>query len=395
MRCSSLVMFFTVAVLGISNVVEGQEWVPYEGEVPENAMWTSPNARPPHPICRKNGRPNGWIGWMDEEEGICHTMGRSASYDDRPIRVVDWTADNQRRAYRSDRGWTKYKPLRKAGSFEIMLAPDPGYAAWVPYKGEVPENALWTSPRKLAPHPICRMHKQGNGWIGWMDEETGVCHTMGFNASNDKKRKIARWTADDTNNDGQGFEILVNAVGDPGHYEDQGHDGDQGFWCAICNIGFATAEEMDAHAAEAGHTDGDGGHYEDHGDYEDDGHGSVFSDGHTPEDHGDYEDQGHYGEYAFDGCTTVRTGRMWTNRLVDVDTGDSCHDAAVNGGYSMFGLSVANNAEKNSMCYLSNKQVPRIVGDQCQEATDDAGHFLGSSHSIAIYQRLSPKSESD
>ena len=47
-----------------------QQWVPYEGEVPENAIWTSPNARPPHPICRKNGRPNGWIGWMDEEEGI-------------------------------------------------------------------------------------------------------------------------------------------------------------------------------------------------------------------------------------------------------------------------------------------------------------------------------------
>ena len=73
MRCTSLVLFLAISLLGIRNVVEGQEWVPYEGEMPGNAVMPTRDNPNAGAICRMTGPPDvspkHLLGSVQEEEG--------------------------------------------------------------------------------------------------------------------------------------------------------------------------------------------------------------------------------------------------------------------------------------------------------------------------------------
>ena len=73
MRCTSLVLFLAISLLGIRNVVEGQEWVPYEGEMPANAVMPTRDNPNAGAICRMTGPPDvspkHLLGSVQEEEG--------------------------------------------------------------------------------------------------------------------------------------------------------------------------------------------------------------------------------------------------------------------------------------------------------------------------------------
>ncbi len=60
-----------------SSLVVCQEWVPYTGSVPENAIWTTNEDEGQKqqglPVCRFRRT----IGWLDVERNVCYTIGRN------------------------------------------------------------------------------------------------------------------------------------------------------------------------------------------------------------------------------------------------------------------------------------------------------------------------------
>ena len=84
MRFTSLVLSSAVGVLIASNVVDGQEWVPYEGEMPANAFMPTPDNPNAGAICRMTGPSDvsqrHLVGSVEEEEGelVCRGVTYSA-----------------------------------------------------------------------------------------------------------------------------------------------------------------------------------------------------------------------------------------------------------------------------------------------------------------------------
>ena len=200
------------------------------------------------------------------------------------------------------------------------------------------------------------IHKDGRR-LGFLNKKG--CKTVG--ASN----KVVLFTREDGD-----IMVLVDEVPAP-HDVDQiehssVHDG--GWYCAICELDFDTEEDMDEHAEEMGHT------HTDHGDSHDEG-----------EEHSN--DTEFDSAVAFVGCNYWGSGRSGVNG-VQVVTWDECHDAAVEGGYEWFGLNWGGHKkEGKGGCHLSNAALPPVDGSQCQEVTDEAGHYLGHSQSMAIYSQ--------
>jgi len=170
--------------------------------------------------------------------------------------------------------------------------------------------------------------------------------------------------------------VLVDEVPAP-HDVDQiehssVHDG--GWYCQLCDEHFDTQQDMDEHAEEMGHT------HTDHGDSHDEG-----------EEHSKDTEF----DSAFVGCSYDQSwGSMHkenqkiTYMMGGVKTWDACHDAAAERGYEWFALEWGGQKkEGKAFCLLSNAALPPVDGSQCQEVTDEAGHYLGHSQSMAIYSQ--------
>ena len=96
------------------------------------------------------------------------------------------------------------------------------------------------------------------------------------------------------------FGPVTDAYGD-GHKGDHhgDHDGEphDGWHCAICDLDFDSAEEMDEHAEEAGHLKDRGKpHGKPHRDHDGDDHGD-----HDGDDHGDHHGEEHHDGEPHDG----------------------------------------------------------------------------------------------
>ena len=81
-------LFFFIVVLGMSNFAEAQEWVPFDGEIPENAVMPTDENRHAGAICRMNGpqqvSPIHLLGSVQKVDGefVC----RGATYSGRRYR---------------------------------------------------------------------------------------------------------------------------------------------------------------------------------------------------------------------------------------------------------------------------------------------------------------------
>jgi len=119
--------------------------------------------------------------------------------------------------------------------------------------------------------------------------------------------------------------------------------------------------------------------------------------GHGSDDYymAEHDDEGeeHSNDTEFDSAIAFVGCNYWGSRRSGVDgvqvvTWDECHDAAAEGGYEWFGLNWGGHKkEGKGGCHLSNAALPPVDGSQCQEVTDEAGHYLGHSQFMAIYSQ--------
>ena len=122
------------------------------------------------------------------------------------------------------------------------------------------------------------------------------------------------------------------------------------------------------------------------------GQSGHFSDDHYMAEHDD-EGEEHSNDTEFDSAIAFVGCNYWGSRRSGVDgvqvvTWDECHDAAAEGGYEWFGLNWGGHKkEGKGGCHLSNAALPPVDGSQCQEVTDEAGHYLGHSQFMAIYSQ--------
>ena len=88
MRFTSLVTVLAVAFIGINNVVEGQGWVPYEGEMPANAFMPTRENPGAGAICRMTGpsevSPQHLLGSVQEDDGELVCRGATYSAGEYP-----------------------------------------------------------------------------------------------------------------------------------------------------------------------------------------------------------------------------------------------------------------------------------------------------------------------
>ncbi len=257
---------------------------------------------------------------------------------------------------------------REDGDIMVLVDDVPGNvkaAHWMPLDEAEDRPQIRTNNGPEEGRVICTsqpaedgtgIHKDGRR-LGFLNKKG--CKTVG--ASN----KVVLFTREDGD-----IMVLVDEVPAP-HDVDQiehssVHDG--GWYCQLCDEHFDTQQEMDEHAEEMGHT------HTDHGDSHDEG-----------EEHSN--DTEFDSAIAFVGCNYWGSGRSGVNG-VQVVTWDECHDAAVEGGYEWFGLNWGGHKkEGKGGCHLSNAALPPVDGSQCQEVTDEAGHYLGHSQSMAIYSQ--------
>ena len=142
-----------------SNAVE---WVPFNGEVPENVARITTDPVGP-PICTSSSPRMTRVGWLNEK-GVCLTAGIGSksqkSSNNIRLLVVDSPAD------------------------EIL--------EWVPYEGDIPEDAVYN---ETDGKPVCRA--PSSGWkvpfrVGWLLNKKGYCKTVGKGArSRNQKNNIS------------------------------------------------------------------------------------------------------------------------------------------------------------------------------------------------------------
>ena len=137
---------------------------------------------------------------------------------------------------------------------------------------------------------------------------------------------------------------------------------------------------MDAHAEEAGHVSED-----EVGEQEELAPEEELAE---EQETVDENDTGNQEAYVFIGCNYWGHGRTGANGVQNV-TWDVCHDAALNGDYEWFGLNWGDHVEEGKGgCHVSNAQLPKVLqGTQCEQVTDEEGHFLGRNQSMAVYRK--------
>ena len=300
---------------------------------------------------------------------------------------------------------------REDGDIMVLVDDVPGNvkaAQWMPLDEAEDRPQIRTNNGPEEGRVLCTSKPAGDGKgihkdgrrLGFLNKKG--CKTVGAS------KKVVLFTREDGD-----IMVLVDEVPAP-HDVDQiehssVHDG--GWYCQLCDEHFDTQQDMDEHAEEMGHTHTDhgdsssvhdGGWYcqlcDEHFDTQQDMDEHAEEMGHTHTDHGDsssVHDEGeeHSNDTEFDsaiafvGCNYWGSGRSGVNG-VQVVTWDECHDAAAEGGYEWFGLNWGGHKkEGKGGCHLSNAALPPVDGSQCQEVTDEAGHYLGHSQSMAIYSQ--------
>ena len=116
-------LFFFIAVLGMSNFAEAQEWVPFDGEIPENAVMPTDENRYAGAICRMTG---------PRQVSPTHLLGSVQKFDGE---FVCRGATYSGRRYRPDRG----KVIINDPEFEVLVMAD---ALEATSEGMVPEEEV-------------------------------------------------------------------------------------------------------------------------------------------------------------------------------------------------------------------------------------------------------------
>jgi hypothetical protein len=152
MKYLKLVLLLALAVVLVDRAAEAAEWVPYQaGAVPVNAVKTtnldSGQLEDGWPVCRYRKT----VGWFDEPNGVCHTMGDAVGVRTRSqgFSLLVPSAD-------AAQGWALYNDEMELldGNYVLTTNTDRGA-----------EQEGW---------PVCRWRKS----VGWFDVENNVCKSV-------------------------------------------------------------------------------------------------------------------------------------------------------------------------------------------------------------------------